>query len=100
MVLDTARPKYKENNAWKRFCKKVDSRGEHFTCIHDRFFRDPVYRESQLAIGWSQQESKEWDGFVKEDHIQTHSRGKEKILRTKISFSEQSRQKWVYEVSI
>ena len=29
-------------NAWKRCCKKVDSQGEHFTCIHDRFFRDQV----------------------------------------------------------
>ena len=42
-------------NAWKRCCKKVDSRGEHFTGIHDRFLRDPVYRESQRAIGWSEQ---------------------------------------------
>ena len=42
-------------NAWKRCCKKVDYQGEHFTGIHDRFLRDPVYRESQLAIGWSEQ---------------------------------------------
>ena len=55
-------------NAWKRCCKKVDSQGEHFTCTHDRFLRDPVYRESQLAIGWSEQECKEWDEFGNEDH--------------------------------
>ena len=42
-------------NAWKRCCKKVDSQGGHFTGIHDRFLRDPVYRESQLAIGWTEQ---------------------------------------------
>ena len=42
-------------NAWKTCCKKVDSQGEHFTCIHDRFLRDLVYRESQLAIGWTEQ---------------------------------------------
>ena len=42
-------------NAWKRCCKKVDSQGEQFTDIHDRFLRDPVYRESQLAIGWTEQ---------------------------------------------
>ena len=42
-------------NAWKRCCKKVDSQGEHFTNIHDRFLRDPIYRESQLAIGWREQ---------------------------------------------
>ena len=41
-------------NAWTRSCKKVDSQGEHFTSIHDRFLGDPVYRESQLAIGWTE----------------------------------------------
>ena len=49
MVLDTARLKYKKEyylawKAWKRCCKKVDSQGEHFTGIHDRFLRDPVFR--------------------------------------------------------
>ena len=39
-----------------------DSQGEHFTGIHDRFLRDPVYREHQLAI-----ECKEMDGLAK-DH--------------------------------
>ena len=55
-------------NAWKRCCKKVDSKGEHFTGIQDRFLRDPVYRESQLGIGWTEQKCKEWDEFAKEDH--------------------------------
>ena len=55
-------------NAWTRCCKKVDSQGEHSTGIHDRFLRDPVYRESQLAIGWSEQKCKEWDELAKEDH--------------------------------
>ena len=55
-------------NAWKRCCKKVDSQGEHFTGIHDRFLRNPVYRESQLAIGWTEQKCKEWDELAKEDH--------------------------------
>ena len=48
--------------------KKVDSQGEHFTGIHDRFLRNPVYRESQLAIGWTEQKCKEMDEFAKEDH--------------------------------
>ena len=55
-------------NARKRCCKKVDSQGEHFTGIHDRFLRDPVYRESPLAIGWSEQKCKERDELAKEDH--------------------------------
>ena len=42
-------------NAWKRCCKRVDSQGEHFKGIHDRFLRDQVYRESQLKIGWTEQ---------------------------------------------
>ena len=72
-MLDTVRPRYKEStilawNAWKRCCKKVDSQGEHFTGMHDRFLRDPDYRESQLAIGWTEQKCKEWDELAKEDH--------------------------------
>ena len=55
-------------NAWKRCCKKVDSQGEHCTGIHDRFLRVPVYRESQLAIGWSEQQCKEWAELAREDH--------------------------------
>ena len=55
-------------NAWKRCCKKVDSQGEHFTGIHHRFLRDPVYRESQLVIGWTEQTCKELDELAKEDH--------------------------------
>ena len=73
MVLVMARPKYKKKyhlawNAWKRCCKKVDSQGEHFTGIHDRFLRDPVYRESLLTIGWTEQKCKGWDEIAKEDH--------------------------------
>ena len=73
MVLDTARPKNTKStkkawNGWKRCCKKLDSHGGHFTGIHDRFLRDPVYRESQLAIGWSEQNCKEWDELAQEDH--------------------------------
>ena len=56
-------------NAWKRCCKKVDSQGEQFTGIHDRCLRDPVHRESQLAIGRSEQKCKEWDVLEKEDHL-------------------------------
>ena len=55
-------------NAWKRCCKKVYSQGEHFTGILDRFLWDPVCRESQLAVGWTEQKCKEWDEIAKEDH--------------------------------
>ena len=52
-------------NAWKRCCKKVDSQGGHFTGIHDRFPRESVYRESHLAIGWTEQNWKEMDEVAK-----------------------------------
>ena len=55
-------------NAWKRCCKKVDSQGDYFTSIHDRFLRDPAYRESLLAIGWTEQMCRDWDELAQEDH--------------------------------
>ena len=55
-------------NAWKRCCKKVDSQGGHFTRIHDRSLRGPVYPESQLAIGWTEQKCNEVDELGQEDH--------------------------------
>ena len=55
-------------NAWKRRCKKIDFQGGHFTGIHDRFLRDQVFRESQLAIGLTEQKCKEMDELAKEDH--------------------------------
>ena len=106
MVLDTARPEVQRKyhlawNAWKRCCKKVDSQGEHFTGIHDRFLRDPIHRESQLAIGWTEQKCKEWDEFAKEDHTyRLTPEEKKKIPRTMASYFEQSRQKWADETSI
>ena len=45
-----------------------DAARKHFTGIHDRFLRDPVHRESQLAVGWTEQKCKEWDELAKEDH--------------------------------
>ena len=50
MVLDMAKPKNKKSTIrlemrGRDAAKKVDSQGEHFTGIHDRFLRDPVYRE-------------------------------------------------------
>ena len=55
-------------NAWKRCCKRVDSQGEHYKGSHDRFLRDPVYRESQLLIGWTEQKCIEMDELAKQDH--------------------------------
>ena len=73
MVLDTARPKYEENTIWpgmrgRDAVRKSTLKVNIFTGIHDRFVRVPVHRESQLAIGWTEQKCKEWDELAQEDH--------------------------------
>ena len=68
-------------NAWKRCCKKVDSQGEHFKGIHDRFLRDQVSRESQLAIGWKEQKCIEMDELAKQDHTYHLSKEEFKIYQ-------------------
>ena len=73
MVLDTARPRYKENTTWLGMrggdaVRKSTPKVNILKGIHDRFLRDPVYRESQLAIGWTEQKCKEWDELAQEDH--------------------------------
>ena len=68
-------------NAWKRCCKRVDSQGEHFKGIHDRFLRDQVRRESQLQIGWTEQKCKEWDELAQEDHTHRLTPEEKKIYQ-------------------
>ena len=88
-------------NAWKRCCKKFDSQGGHFPGIHDRFLRDPVYRESQLAIGWTEQKCKEWDEFAQKDH--TYRLTPEEYRRYQGQWYltlNKSGKKWAYETSI
>ena len=59
-----------QNRRTERVPKKPGMRGRDaaikltlkvdiFTGIHDRFLRDPVYCESQLAIGWTERKCKE-----------------------------------------
>ena len=49
-------------NAWKRCIKK------NYEGIHDRFQRDPVYRDSQLKIGWTEEKCIAMDKLAQEDH--------------------------------
>ena len=81
-------------NAWKRCCKRVDSQGEHFKGIHDRFLRDQVYRESQLLIGWDRAKVHR-DGRTgkSKSHVPSLYRGIQKIPRTMVSHLEEVRQK-------
>ena len=48
-------------------------------------------RTKVQRVGWT---------CERRSYILTHSRGKEKIPRIMVSYSEQSRQKWAYEASI
>ena len=106
-VLDTAKTEEQKEyhiawNAWKRCCKKVvDSQGGHFTGIHVRFLRDPVYRESQLAIGWTEQKCKEWDEHAKEDHACHLSPGEFRRYQGQWYLTlNKTGKKWSYEASI
>ena len=58
--------------------KRVDSQGEHFKGIHDRFRRYQVYRESQLAIGWNEQNCIEMDELAKQNHTYNLSKEEQK----------------------
>ena len=47
----------------RRRCIKRNYEG-----IHDRFQRDPVYRDSQLRIGWTEEKCIEMDKLAQENH--------------------------------
>ena len=67
MVLGTAKTEAQKehfvaHNARKRCLKK------NFDGIHDRFQRDPVYRDSQLKIGWTEEKCIAMERLAQEDH--------------------------------
>ena len=74
MVLDTARPKYKDNTAWlgmrgRDAGRKSTPKVNILQVFTIAFSEIPVYGEAQLAIGWSEQKCKEWDELAaKEDN--------------------------------
>ena len=106
MVLDTARPRYKENTTWlgmrgrdaaRKSTPKVNTL-QVFTIVSQRSSLSCITTRVRIV----RTSAKRWDELAKEDHsyIQTHSRGKEKIPRTLVSYFEQNRQKWAYDASI
>ena len=50
------------HNARQRCIKK------NFARIHDRFQRDPVFRDSHLKIGWTEEKCIAMDKLAQEDH--------------------------------
>ena len=59
---DAQKEHFVAHNARKRCVKK------NFDGIHDRFQRDPAYRDSQLEIGWTEEKCIEMDKLAQEDH--------------------------------
>ena len=64
---------YVAHNARKRCLKR------NYEGIHDRFLRDPVYHDSQLKIGWTEEKYIAMDKLAQEDHSYHPSR--EEYLR-------------------
>ena len=104
MVLDTARPKYRENTTWfgtrgKDAVKKstpVVNIFQVFTIDCQRSSSSWITTRNRMV----RTEVQSGMNLRKKTNIQTHSRGKEKIPRTMVSNFEQRRQKWAYETSI
>ena len=61
-------------NAWKRCRKRVHGQEEHCERFQDRFLRDPGCRDSQLKIGWTEEQCIEMNRLVQEDHSNRLSR--------------------------
>ena len=59
---DAQKEHFVAHNARKRCIKK------NYDGIHDRFQRDPVYRDSQLKIGWTEEKCIAMDKLAQEDH--------------------------------
>ena len=59
---------YVAHNARKRCLKR------NYEGIHDRFLRDPVFRDSQLKIGWIEEKCIEMDKLAQECHSYRLSR--------------------------
>ena len=66
-VLGTAKPKHRKSILWLTTSERDVSK-KNFEGIHDRFQRDPVFRDSQLKIGWTEEKCIAMDKLAQEDH--------------------------------
>ena len=86
---------YVAHNARKRCLKR------NYEGIHDRFLRDPVYRDSQLIIGWTEEKCIEMDKLAQENHSYCPSSEEFREIEEKlVYFTEQIRQKCTDEPPI
>ena len=66
-VLGTAKPTHRKNILWPTTLGR-DFQKNNYDGIHYRFQRDPVYRDSQLKIGWTEEMCIAMDKLAQEDH--------------------------------
>ena len=67
VVLGTAKLRHRKSISWPT-TRGRDVSTKNFDGIHDRFQRDPVYRDSQLKIGWTEEKCIKMDKLAQEDH--------------------------------
>ena len=73
MVLDMARPNNKKSTIWpgkrgRDAARKSTLKVNILQVFTIDFSEIQFYRESKLAIGWTEQKCKEWDELAQEDH--------------------------------
>ena len=82
-------------NAWKRYCKKVDSQGEHFLQVFtiDSSEIQFIVNHSSHSDGQNKS-AKRWEEIAKEDHTYRLTPEEKKRYQGQwVSYLEQSRQK-------
>ena len=67
MVLGTVKLRHRKSTMWPK-ARGRDVSKRNYEVIHDRFLRDPVYRDSQLKTGWTEEKCIEMDKLAQKDH--------------------------------
>ena len=67
VVLGTAKLRHRKSISWLT-TRGRDVSKKNFDGTHDRFQRDPVCRDSQLKIGWTEEKCIAMDTLAQEDH--------------------------------
>ena len=65
MVLGTVKLRHRKSTMWPTTRGKDLKR--NYEGVHDRFLRDPVSRDSQLKIGWTEEKCIQMDKLAQED---------------------------------
>ena len=68
----------------------AEARSKIFSFIRDRFLRDDMYRESQLAIGWSKETCMKMYKLAQEDHSYVALRRERERYESMWAFSQRS----------